>query len=932
MQFRFLHIKVECVSVGLGTMKISVVAVLLALFSFHSLGQSRVIDSLATRLQSAPDDPARVDLLNELSLTYQGVDFSRAVRFAEQADSLARTIGYQKGLAVANNRKALCNIMMGNSELSIDQALFSVSIAEKEGLTDVLAESYRLLGVSYTDIDKPKAEINLRKSEALALQINDKIALTKIYTSLGVVKSYNTKFDSATALFDKALALADEARFKFYVPIIYANKLTTISREGKHSPKEIFDKCVQIVDLANATGNRFALCLGYLRMAEYYHKYKQYAKSNEFHEKSIAIAEEMKLRTMLKSNYFSMIALKVEEGDFWGAHAYMKKYYDLKEQLMNEKKSRQIVEMETRFETEKKEATIQLLEREKEIQNIWKYVWISGSIFVLIVVLIIYRLQIQKSRKSEQLLEAQRELNAKLKETDQLKSRFFANLSHEFRTPLSLIIAPLEEQIRNSRGTKADLESMQLIARNANRLLDMVNDLLDLSKLEVKKMKLLVGRGDLQKFLAILVSSFESLADHKHIRIVKNFDLWPDESWFDSDKIEKVINNLLSNAYKFTPAGGTVTLNATSTAGNPMVTISVSDTGPGIPVEDQPYLFSPFFQSSNNREIDGRGTGLGLALVKELIELHKGKVSVESSREKGTTFMISFPVSRESFEQDEISTDDVRTPVLAVAAGEPEVEQEPGTNNTRLNMLIVEDNSDLRTFISSIFVEHYSIITAKNGREGLQQAISKQPDIIISDVMMPEVDGFTMLTKLREDERINHIPVIMLTARNEAESRLKGFRSGVDDYVAKPFSTEELRARVSNLVEQRKLLTVKYRERFITAATPVTVESVDEVFIKKVVTAIEEHLSDTSFSVEKLAEQMSLSRAQLFRKLKALMNVSPNQLINDIRLQRASELILSKADTISQICYRVGFNEPSYFARRFRQKYGVTPGEFAERA
>lgn len=912
-------------------MRIFTIFVFFALFSLHSFAQNQVIDSLTDRLNVADDDLSRVDLLNELSLTCQGVDFAKAIDFAEQADTIARKIGYQKGLAIANNRKALCNIMLGNSEVSIDQSLFSVNIAEKEGLTNVLAESYRLLGVSYTEIDKPKAQLNLLKSEALALKNNDKVTLVKIYTSLGVLKSYTTNYDSAMMLFDMALGLAKETKFDFYVPIIISNKLTSISRSGTSTPKDIYDKCVEVIDLANATGNRFALCLGYMRMAEYYHKYKQYVKSNEFHQKSIAIAEEMKLRSLLKSNYFSMIALKVEEGDFWGAHTYMKKYYDLKEQLMNEKKSRQIVEMETRYETEKKEATIQLLEREKQIQNIWKYVWISGSIFVVIAVLLIYRLQVQKNRKSEELLDAQRELNVKLKETDQLKSRFFANLSHEFRTPLSLIIAPVEEQLRNHKGTKADLENMQLIKRNANRLLDMVNELLDLSKLEARKMKLSVRRGDLRAFISILASSFESLADHKNIQTNKDLNLLPNESWFDSDKIEKVINNLLSNAYKFTPVDGTVTLSASMSPDNSVVTISVSDTGPGIPFEDQPYLFSPFFQSSNNREIDGRGTGLGLALVKELVELHKGHVAVESSPGKGTTFTISFAVGSRSFAHDEIIDDAVESPEQLSIIGDEEIAHDHEINTGSRSMLIVEDNSDLATFISSIFCDQYSIIIASNGKEGLQHAILKQPDIIISDVMMPEVDGFTMLQKIREDERVNHIPVVMLTALNEAESRLRGFRSGVDDYLAKPFSTEELRARVDNLVQQRKLLAVKYRERFVTAATPVTVDSVDEIFIRKVVTAIEEHLSDTSFSVEKLAEQMSLSRAQLFRKLKALMNVSPNQLINDIRLQRASELILSKADTISQICYRVGFNEPSYFARRFRQKYGVTPGEFAER-
>lgn len=900
-------------TLGLEHMKIHVPLAVFALLSIPSFAQVHTVDSL-----------------NALSATYQGVNFARALRMAEQADSIARKSGYQKGIAIANNHLALCNTILGNSDVSINQALFSANIAEKEGFPEILAESYRLLAVSYTEIDKPKAELNLRKSEALAISSGDRIALVKIYTSWGVLKSYNTTFDSATALFDKALALAVEAHYDFYAPIIKSNKLTLVSRKGEASPKEIYDKCVEIVNDAIATENRFALCLGYLRMAEYYHKYKQLARSNEFHQKSIAIAEEMKLRTLLKSNYFSMIALKVEDGDFWGAHAYMKKYYDLKEQLMNEKKTRQIVEMETRYETEKKEAKIQLLEREKQIQDMWEYVWIAGSLFVMIVVLVIYRLQIQKNKKAEQLLVAQRELNNQLKETDRLRSRFFANLSHEFRTPLSLIIGPIDEQIRKSKGTKGDLENMKLIRRNASRLLDLVNDLLDLSKLEVKKMKLSVAHGDLQKFLAMLVSSFESLAEQKNIKIIKDLDITLKENWFDHDKIEKVVNNLLSNAYKFTPRGGTVTIRASMSYDNASAIIFISDTGPGIPEEDRQYLFSPFFQSSNNREIDARGTGLGLALVKELIELHKGKVAVESSSENGTTFTLSFPVAKQAFDESEIAIEEIKEPVI-ITPEEPEPENEAEIPQGEQSMLIVEDNVDLARFISSIFNDNYSITRARNGREGMQLAIEKQPDIIISDVMMPEVDGFTMLTKLREDQRINHIPVVMLTALGEAESRLKGFRAGVDDYLAKPFSADELRARVDNLVEQRKILAVKYRERFITAATPVAAESVDEVFIKKVVTVIEEHLGDPSFSVEKLAEKMILSRAQLFRKLKTLMNVSPNQLLTDIRLQRASELILSKAGTISQICYRVGFNDPSYFTRRFRQKFGVTPGEFAER-
>ncbi len=393
-----------------------------------------------------------------------------------------------------------------------------------------------------------------------------------------------------------------------------------------------------------------------------------------------------------------------------------------------------------------------------------------------------------------------------------------------------------------------------------------------------------------------------------------------------------MVNNLLSNAFKFTPAHGAVSLTTTISTDHKSVFITVTDTGPGIPKEDQQYLFSPFFQSSSNRETDIPGTGLGLALVKELVELHKGSITMESIEKVGTTFLVTLPIARTVFADSEIAVEPrgISQPApLPASTIDGDLHEEVEAMATQ-QLLIIEDNADLLSFIGSVFRENYTIHTAANGRIGYQLAIEKMPDLIISDVMMPEMDGIQFLQKVRDDERVNHIPVILLTARNELETKLQGLRSGADDYIAKPFSTEELRTRVDNLIEQRKLLAVKYRERFITAATPVSVASADDKFIQKVVKSIEDHLGDPLFSVEKLASEVNLSRAQLFRKLKALMSLSPNQLINDIRLQRAKELILSKADTLSQICYQVGFNEPSYFARRFRQKYGVTPSEYAE--
>jgi signal transduction histidine kinase/DNA-binding response OmpR family regulator len=900
----------------------------------HELAtELKTIDSLNKKLAGAAQNaPLRVDILNHLSYKYQGVNYQKALEYGEKAESLAKEINYDKGLAVAYNRIANSQWMMGRSELAISKAMESSIIAEKPGWMNIITESYRLLCASYSDVDKAKAKVYGLKAEQLAKENNDLRMLTKVYADMGLIYSRSNKFDTALLYYEKAQILAHEIHFDFYIPYLLAQETSTHSRLGDLPASELKARYLKAIEIAEYQDNRFALTLAYLHFGDWHQNQKQWEEAEKFYVKSTALANEMKLRRLLTFNYFSMISLKIEQGDFWAAHGFMKQYYDLKQEMMNEVKARQIIEMEARFQAEKKEAQIALLEQDKKIQTIWTYVWIAGSAFILLAAAIIYRLQVQKSRKAQELLVSQRELNSRLKEADQLKSRFFANLSHEFRTPLSLILAPLEENIRNSKPGKADMESMLLMRRNAHRLLDMVNELLDLSKLEAKKMRLSVQKGNLKEFLTVLSSSFESLADHKNISIHSYIDIPAQEYWYDSDKVEKVVNNLLSNAFKFTPAHGAVSITATVSTDNKTAFITVTDTGPGIPKEDQKYLFSPFFQSSSTRETDGPGTGLGLALVKELVELHKGSISMESIEKVGTTFLITLPVSRGVFSENDIAVETEVSPAAvqqSVVAAESKVRDEVEGVSTQ-QLLIIEDNADLLAFIRSVFKDQYTILTAANGRIGYQIAIERMPDLIISDVMMPEMDGIAFLQKVREDERVNHIPVILLTARNELETKLQGLRSGADDYIAKPFSTEELRTRVDNLIEQRKLLAVKYRERFITAATPVSVASADDKFIQKVVKSIEDHLGDPLFSVEKLASEVNLSRAQLFRKLKALMSLSPNQLINDIRLQRAKELILSKADTLSQICYQVGFNEPSYFARRFRQKYGVTPSEYAE--
>ena len=527
-----------------------------------------------------------------------------------------------------------------------------------------------------------------------------------------------------------------------------------------------------------------------------------------------------------------------------------------------------------------------------------------------------------------------------LKEMDRMKSRFFANISHEFRTPLTLILAPLEEEL--SKKPPAEQDKLLIMKRYANRLLELVNQLLNLSKLEAGKMELQVQKVELRQFLSVLSSSFDSLAQHKGIAFEKMVGVPDGPFWFDPDKLEKVIINLLSNAFKFTPASGLVKFEANMEAqsGTQMLCIRVSDTGRGIAPDEQKQVFESFYQARQTVENQDGGTGLGLAFAKELVKLHNGSISLQSEIGKGSVFAIRVPVSREAFDAGQIvepALSGYTLPSLpAVSPSSEQNERKPHEPKSRgaaqrETVLIVEDNAELRDYMASLLENDYIIYKAPDGAEALACARKVLPSLIISDLMMPRMDGIELTASIKSDERTSHIPVILLTAKSGRESRIDGLKTGADDYLTKPFSVEELTVRVANLIELRRKLAERYRERIRVHVTSAEEMSLDDKFLMKAKEIVEANMEDVLFSVEKMAEEMSLSRTQLLRKLKALTGLAPNDFIRDLRLQKAAEMIRQKADTITQIGYAVGFNDQSYFSKSFKKEFGETPTEYSAR-
>ncbi len=546
------------------------------------------------------------------------------------------------------------------------------------------------------------------------------------------------------------------------------------------------------------------------------------------------------------------------------------------------------------------------------------------------------QLQKETNRKKEEL-DAARLESEKYRELDELKSRFFADISHEFRTPLTLILGPIEQLIAHAREGDPHADYLR-IRRNAHRLLRLINDLLDLSRLEAKSLKLLVDEGDLVLLVRSIVESFRPLAQQNGITL--RFTSLPSaiSGFFDREKVETMLYNLLSNALKFTPPDGTVRVALTSRDTEPgsaqWVSLTVSDTGRGIPADKLAHLFNRYYQVEDADRL--AGTGLGLALTKGLVEIHRGTITVTSDTQRGSLFTVQLPIDRTCFAPEEMmereslnfvpghgTPDDVSERPEPVRTAES---RQPATSGLPL-MLIVEDDPDMRRHLCDNLKGSYRIFEASDGEIGFSIARDIIPDIVISDVGMPVKDGIQLCRNLKNDEITCHIPVLLLTARAAQDTKMAGLEIGADDYILKPFDWLELATRVRNLVEGRKRL----RERFArtTALKPseIAVTSMDETFLMKVMASIERFMGDETFSVESLARDVAMSYSQLHRKLTALLNQSPNQLIRSVRLQRAKDLIERDAGTISEIAYTVGFGSPAYLTKCFHEQFGILPSQ-----
>lgn len=597
----------------------------------------------------------------------------------------------------------------------------------------------------------------------------------------------------------------------------------------------------------------------------------------------------------------------------------------------------------------------------------WYRSWWAYLIYIIAALLMVALLV--KWRSSKLILEKQhleaivadrtREINRKneqLQEMAKIKSNFFANISHEFRTPLTLILGPLEQMIDTAADSQQQ-NKLKLMRRNAQRLLNLINQLLELSKFDSGTVTLKASPRDIVSFLKGLTASFELLTARKDQELTFRSTAEEIIAYFDVTRMEEILCNLLINAVKFTPGGGKITVSvdrmdrqALESAGFPQgyVELQVSDTGPGISPGQLAKIFDRFYFSENIYEYNQKGAGIGLSIARELVELHHGTIAVESKEGEGsgTRFTVRIPLGKDHLQPHELvetslspdqSVDSCQVQSLSVRILEEEIDthadvealSEPFTGEKEI-ILVVEDSADVCRYIRGALEPHYKVIEAKDGQEGIEKALQVIPDLVVSDIMMPRVDGYQLCKTLKQDRSTSHIPIILLTAKAAEENILEGLETGVDDYITKPFSTRILCARIKNLIDLRRQIQQNHRREMTLRPVKTDISTLDREFFKDLHQVIENNLSDPDFNVEQLAKKLYMGRSTVYRKIEALCGENPTDYIRSYRLKRAAQLLQNGAASVTDVAFDVGFNSRTYFTRCFKEMFHQLPSDFRE--
>ncbi|MEO1417014.1 MAG: tetratricopeptide repeat protein [Bacteroidota bacterium] len=884
------------------------------------------------------NDPKRKGIVYQLMgrITYHQLNTETAIDYFNKSLDIFEEIGDPKGKA--NSLQSLSSMHFVSSQYvkAMEYATKALQINEELNSPVIEGSALSLLGIIYDVIGESTQALDyLLQAEKAYEGTRNLPALASTLSNIGKCYQDLGEYEKALAYYQRSLELFEQANYLTMQVTLNANvgalyEIQDLDTEATH----YFEKAQDLSKGLSGEMDDYALMTG---LGKVYRKRGQLNLARKYFSQSLAKAKQ-------QDNFHDgaiaanqLYQLEASLGNFQEALAAHQTYKALSDSLRDKKNTKRILLTEANYTFEKEKL---ILNQEIQTQRSIQYGSIAGILLLLVIIYILYRFYTAKQKANLQLQQQRDEITAQkqaLESLDRTKSRFFANVSHELRTPLTLAYAPLEEVIQDHTHSLPDevIQKVALAKQNTYKLKHLVDDILNLTKLDARKIGLDLSEVPVQGFISRIFGAFESMAVYRGIDYVIDIEKLPnDYQRIDADKLEKVINNLLSNALKYTPTGGKVSL-STQKQGEHLQ-VQISDTGSGISQEDLPYIFDRYFQSKQpDAPIQG-GTGIGLAMAKEYVQLMGGSIEVESQVGKGSTFTVLLPYKKV------VPVKDLSQAPLAATSDEEILLPVPSPSGTQQHVLIVEDQPDMLHYIQSLLQKSYTVSTAMNGKEALAVLAQQPIDLIVSDVMMPEMDGFELLKAIRAHEVYASLPVIMLTALSDEAYRLEALTLGVDDYLPKPFSIAEIVARTQNMlaryevrkqtVEEVKALPIVNlnHEEELLSLDPKLTES-GKAFVQKAEAIIQAEIENEDFSLVQLADHFCLSYSQFSRKVKLLTGLSPKQFQREVAMQKARRLLESgQYANLTGVAYSVGISHVTRFSKMYEKRFGKNPATYFE--
>lgn len=861
------------------------------------LAKQEPADSLRTLIQAADgkrEGELNMELANLLLAEYP----DSCIYYAQKARAIGKRI--QNQVLVIRSYSATGEAYQRQNKLKEALASYftGLELAEKYHEKSLAGTIYNGIGVCYFLMnDVKKAEQYMKRAAKAKKEGNDFRYYALITINLASVQIMQQSFDESVKTLKDAEKTLQKQHQEQYLAAVY-NSLGAAYQSIQP------DSCVYYYERSLKYSTKYKDYLvkmnAYQNLGDYYFARKEYATAIQYMKLAISTNENRPEDSYKPALYERISILYDSIGDFRNAYAYKKLETEARKRIFSVEKQKEIEELEIKYESAKKEKEIQQHKQELERKNNQQNILIFFAVSLFLVAGFITYLVFQRKRIERQF--------------EQEKLRLFENIFHEIRTPLTLINGPIQVL----KQQKKYPEELDLMERNSQKLIHLVNELLDASKLGKGSYQLNYTTGNLQEFIGSVIDQFTGEAKQKDIRIIRQLEEHAENHSFPSNALEKILSNLIGNAVKYCPAKSEITV-LSAIEGNKLL-LKVVDNGPGIPRKDQKKVFRRFFRGKHPEELSG--TGIGLSLVKELVELAGGTITLQSSQ-YGTVFQVQISFQNES---GLLSGENGGTGTFSeLRSGHEASEKDIPT------LLLVEDDADTAAFTRSVLKDEFRIVHAKNGREGLELIRDNLPDIVLSDVMMPQMDGIELLREIRSDELTNHLPFVLFSAKASLESRLEGLQHGADAYISKPFSPEELKLTIRNLFSTMQRNKEAYTASIRSGKSFEERVKSQHAYVNKVIACIVSNIDDSDYSVNELSDDLAVSRSQLHRKLVALTGFSTTNFIRMVRLEKAKDLLLNGDGNITEIAYKCGFSSQSYFTRSFTEYFGKSPSQLLEK-